>query len=74
METTGFTGTSPRTGERQRRVRPHAPVQRGHRQKLPLVNAEFGDVVVRSHVLRRPLLDSCPGVEVEHLWKKGLEG
>lgn len=64
------TRTSPWAGERQRWVCLHALVQCGHSQKLPLVNAEFGDVFICFHVLRRPLLDSCPWVEVEHLMKK----
>lgn len=59
--------TSPWTGQRQRWVRLHALVQRGHSQKLPLVNAELGDVFICFHILRCPLLDSCPWVEVEHL-------
>lgn len=62
--------TSSWTGQRQRRVRLHALVQRGHGQKLPLVNAELGDVFVRSHVLRRPLLHGGPRVEVEHLQRE----
>lgn len=69
-----YTRTSPWTGQRERRVRLHAPVQRGNGQKLPLVNAELGDIFVCFHILRCPLLDSRPGVEVEHLRNKKKRG
>lgn len=59
--------TSSWAGEPQKGVRPHALAQRGHSQKLPLVNAEFGDVFICFHILRCPLLDSRPWVKVEHL-------
>lgn len=59
--------TSPGAAEHQGRVRLHALVQCGHGQQLPLVNAEFGDVLVRSHVFCRPLLHRRPRVKVEHL-------
>lgn len=62
-----LTRTSSWAGEPQRGVRPHALAQRGHSQKLPLVNAEFGDVFICFHILRCPLLDSRPWVKVEHL-------
>lgn len=34
------------------------------------MDAEFGDIFVCSHVLRRPLLDGRPRVKVEHLRAK----
>lgn len=66
--------TSPRAAQRQSGVRLHALVQRGHRQELPLVNAEFGDIFVRFHVFCRPLLHGRPRVKVEHLRSKSRGG
>lgn len=66
--------TSPRAAQRQTGVRLHALVQRGHRQKLPLVNAELGDIFVCFHVLCCPLLHGCPRVKVEHLRSKSRAG